>query len=324
MEKKEMPVSSIVFGPVPSRRLGRSLGVNNIPPKICSYSCVYCQLGRTVNFSAERQEFYDPDKIFSLVKAKVEEAAGGGQKIDYVTFVPDGEPTLDAGLGAELKLVKTLGVKTAVITNSSLIDLEEVQNGLMEADLVCVKVDAVYEDIWKKINRPAGKIKLGAVLDGILNFSKAYKGVLITDTMLVSGLNDGAEHMNALAGYLVRAGASKNYISVVTRPPAEERVKKPSEERLNAAYQAVNGATGRAEFNISYEGDDFSFMSDAGKELLGIVSVHPMREEAVMKFLEKAGADMSLADELVRRGEMVKTAYDGMEFYIRKIKRIER
>ncbi|EKD69184.1 MAG: hypothetical protein ACD_47C00228G0003 [uncultured bacterium] len=324
MKKKEIPVSSIVFGPVPSRRLGRSLGVNNIPPKICTYSCVYCQLGRTVNFSSERQEFYDPQKIFSLVRSKTEEAADGGQKIEYITFVPDGEPTLDAGLGAELKLVGTLGLKTAVITNSSLMDLEDVRSDLMEADLVCLKADAVHEEIWTKMNRPAKKIKLCAVMDGILKFSKAYKGVLITDTMLVSGLNDGAEHINALTGFLTRVGASKNYISVVTRPPAEEWVKKPSEERLNAAYQAVNRATGRAEFNINYEGDDFSFMSDAGRELLGIISVHPMRKEAVMRFLGKAGADMGLADELARRGEIVKTAYDGMEFYIRKIKRIER
>ena len=111
----------IAFGPVPSRRLGRSLGINNIPAKVCSYSCIYCQLGRTIKISVERRAFYNPEKVFENVRRKVEEAKIRGEKIDYLTFVPDGEPTLDLNLGVEMELLKGMGIPIAVLTNSSLL-----------------------------------------------------------------------------------------------------------------------------------------------------------------------------------------------------------
>jgi len=99
-----------VFGPVPSRRLGRSLGINNIPPKICSYSCVYCQLGRTLRMEIERRAFYEPEELIRAVRERVEELREGGERIDYLTFVPDGEPTLDSNLGEEIAALKDLGI----------------------------------------------------------------------------------------------------------------------------------------------------------------------------------------------------------------------
>jgi len=111
----------IAFGPVPSRRLGRSLGINNIPPKICTYSCIYCQLGRTIKMQVEREGFYEPEQILDSVRDKVERARESEESIDYLTFVPDGEPTLDVNLGCEIELLEPLGLKTAVITNGSLI-----------------------------------------------------------------------------------------------------------------------------------------------------------------------------------------------------------
>lgn len=319
MSGQEFLDSLLVFGPVPSRRLGRSLGVNNIPPKICSYSCVYCQLGRTVKYSAARAGYYRPDEIFELVRTRVERALSNGEKIDYITFVPDGEPTLDANLGAEIELVKTLGFKTAVITNSSLISLDGVNDDLMKADLVCFKVDAVREDVWRKIDRPSRNIKLDAVLDGIVSFSRDYGGELITDTMLCGGLNDGADHIGALAEYLGRVRASVNYISVITRPPAEPLAEKPSEKSLNEAFQTIDASTGRAAFNIGFEGVDFSTAGGAESGFLGIISVHPMREDSAMAFLEKAGAGPGLIEELKRRGEIVETFYGGAKFFVRKI-----
>jgi len=109
------------FGPVPSRRLGRSLGINNIPPKTCSYSCVYCQLGRTSRLIADRQAFYKPKEIFKEVKRKVDEAISRNEKIDYLTFVPDGEPTLDINLGKEISLLRQIRIPLAVLTNASLL-----------------------------------------------------------------------------------------------------------------------------------------------------------------------------------------------------------
>jgi wyosine [tRNA(Phe)-imidazoG37] synthetase (radical SAM superfamily) len=117
----------ITFGPVPSRRLGRSLGINNIPPKVCSYSCVYCQVGRTLNIQVERRTFYETEKILEEALDRAIKALGIGEAIDYLTFVPDGEPTLDENLGRTIELLKPLGIRIAVITNGSLIWREDVR-----------------------------------------------------------------------------------------------------------------------------------------------------------------------------------------------------
>ena len=192
----------IAFGPVPSRRLGRSLGINNIPPKLCTYSCVYCQLGRTPRMQVERQTFYKPERIVRAVRDKVEGAREAGEAIDYLTFVPDGEPTLDINLGCEIELLKLLRVKIAVITNGSLIWREGVREALMKADWVSLKVDSVREDVWRRVDRPYGALRLGLILRGALTFAREFEGQLVTETMLVEGLNDGSDHIREVADFL--------------------------------------------------------------------------------------------------------------------------
>jgi len=129
----------IAYGPVLSRRLGQSLGINNIPPKICSYSCIYCQVGRTLNMQSERGEFYQPEYILEVTEEKIKKTREKGETIDYLAFVSDGEPSLDINLGRVIKLLKPLGIKIAVISNALLIWREEVREELCGADWVSLK-----------------------------------------------------------------------------------------------------------------------------------------------------------------------------------------
>ena len=129
-----MSILNGVFGPVPSRRLGRSLGINNVPPKKCSYSCVYCQLGDTIEKRTERGTFCDPEALVTCVSREVERLRSRGEPIDYLTVVPDGEPTLDLNLGRVLRALTPLGIPIAVITNGSLLWREEVRADLANAD----------------------------------------------------------------------------------------------------------------------------------------------------------------------------------------------
>lgn len=218
----------IAFGPVPSRRLGRSLGINNIPPKACTYSCGYCQLGRTIKMQVERRAFYQPEEILKDVAEKIERAKEVGESIDYLTLVPDGEPTLDVHLGHEIELLKPLGIKIAVITNGSLIWHEDVREALMKADWVSLKVDATREDIWRRVNRPHRTLQLALILDGMLEFAMAYSGELATETMLVEGISDSDDHLRAVADFLARLRPATAYLSIPTRPPAEKWVQPPS------------------------------------------------------------------------------------------------
>jgi len=310
----------IVFGPIPSRRLGRSLGVNNIPPKICSYSCVYCQVGLTDSMSIERKEFYSPEVIVDEVIRRVNQLRNDNEQIDYISFVPDGEPTLDINLGKIIGLLKPLGINIAVITNSSLLWDEEVRDDLLLADWVSVKIDSVDERVWHKINRPYGKLDLQEILHGVKLFRSSFKGTLVTETMLVKGLNDNEESLHNVANFLKVLNPDKSYILVPTRPPAEKFVEPPSEENLNIAYQIFNSIINNVEFLTVGEGTDFSFSSNAEKELLSILSVHPMRKDAVEIYLEKGNSDWHIIENLINKCVLKEVKYFGNTFFIKNIK----
>jgi wyosine [tRNA(Phe)-imidazoG37] synthetase (radical SAM superfamily) len=311
----------IAFGPVPSRRLGRSLGINNIPAKTCSYSCVYCQLGSTLKMQVDRQAFYKPELIFKEADEKVSKAKSKGEPVDYLTFVPDGEPTLDTAIGEEINLLKKLGIKIAVITNASLIHLEGVREDLAGADLVSLKVDSVGEDVWRRVNRPHGLLKLDRILEGVLEFAGEFKGEIITETMLLDGINDGEEEVDYIAEFLARLKPITAYVAVPTRPPAEKWVKPASEQAVNMAYQKFNEALGenRTECLIGYEGNAFAFTGEVEEDLLSITSVHPMRGDAVEEFLRKANADWNVVEKLIGEKELVELGYRGRKFYLRRL-----
>jgi len=311
----------IAFGPVPSRRLGRSLGINNVLPKTCTYSCVYCQLGRTTRMQVEREPFYDPEEILRAVQDKVEKAGEAGEPVDYLTFVADGEPTLDANLGREIELLKQSGIPIAVITNASLVWREDVREALLEADWVSLKVDAVEEETWRRVDRPHGTLSLAAILDGVLEFGRDYAGALATETMLVAGLNDGPESIAKVADFLARLRPATAYLSIPTRPPAEVWAHAPDEGALNRAYQILSEKVGQVEYLIGYEGGAFAFTGNVEEDLLSITAVHPMREDAVSAFLARAGANWSVVERLIERGQIVPAVYRGNTFYQRRLRK---
>ena len=306
------------FGPIPSRRLGRSLGINNIPPKICTYSCVYCQIGKTLNMKIQPQTFYSPSQIFKEVQNKVEKSKEKRESIDYLTFVPDGEPTLDINLGREIKLFKSLGIKIAVITNASLMEQRQVRENLEEADLVSLKVDSVEEEIWRKVNHPHRSLCLKSILEGILEFSRTFKGKIITETMLIKDVNDDNQHIKKVADFLGKLKPSRSYLSLPIRPPADSWVQFPSEEVVNQSYNLLKEKIDQVECLIGYEGNAFAFTGNAEEDLLSITSVHPMREEALRDFLKRAKSDWSTILKLINKGQLVETDYKGNKFYIRK------
>jgi len=310
----------IAFGPVPSRRLGRSLGVNNIPPKVCSYSCIYCQVGRTSNMQNIRRLFYTPDEVAHDIQKKIDKTRQKGELIDYLTFVPDGEPTLDINLGNEIELLKTSGIKIAVITNSSLIWREDVKIELARADWVSFKIDAVGQGIWHKVNRPHGALRLNKILQGIKEFAQSFKGDLVTETMLIQGLNDTFDEIAKVSDFIAEIKPNKSYIAIPTRPPAEKYVIPPAEQVINMAYQVFREKSIPTEYLIGYEGNAFAFTGNVEDDLLSITSVHPMREDGVREFLSRANADWGVIKHLKRKNKLVEVKYNDKKFYLRKFK----
>jgi wyosine [tRNA(Phe)-imidazoG37] synthetase (radical SAM superfamily) len=206
----------------------------------------------------------------------------------------------------------------AVITNASLVWRQDVQEDLCKADWVSLKVDAVEKTAWCRINRPHRTLKLKSILEGILDFSKSYKGVLATETMLVRDVSDGKKSLEMTADFLAQVRPAKVYLSVPTRPPAEDWVLPPSEESINRAYQIFSRKLDHVELLVGYEGDLFDFTGDVERDLLSITAVHPMRKEAVKKFLAQAGRSWDVIQRLIDAGQLVETEYGGNRFYLRR------
>lgn len=309
----------LVFGPVPSRRLGRSVGINNIPPKFCTYSCIYCQLGRTDKMQIKRDSFFDPEDILSQTKQKISRAKQNHQHIDYLTIVSDGEPTLDNQLGHIIKKLKTLSFPVAVITNSSLLYQKDVRKDLSEANWVSVKIDAVKKETWKKIDRPHGDLNLEKILDGLLAFSNDFSGTLCTETMLIDSVNDDLKEIEQLTSFIVKLKPQTSYLSIPTRPPAESWVKPASEKKLAQIYRLFTDRDIPTEYLIGYEGNEFGFTGDAKQDILSIMAVHPMRKDAVESFLKKANKTWIFIERLIDQDKIVKHTLNNTIFYSRKL-----
>jgi wyosine [tRNA(Phe)-imidazoG37] synthetase (radical SAM superfamily) len=308
----------IAFGPVPSRRLGQSLGINNIPAKICTYSCIYCQVGRTLQMQIDRKQFYNREDILKDVEWKVKEAMARGEPIDYLTFVPDGEPTLDINLGKEIELLKGLGIKIAVISNASLLWNKDVRDDLNKSDWVSLKIDAVNEAIWRKIDRAHGLLRLEKILWGIKEFSRSYQGKLVTETMLVRDFNDTVPELGRVADFIAEIEPEKSYLSIPIRPPSESWVRPAGEYTVIMAYQVFSERSIDVEYLIGYEGNAFAFTGNVEEDLLSITSVHPMREDAVSELLSKAKAGWDAVENLITQDKLVELKYMEKKFYMRK------
>ena len=191
-ERKAM---NYVYGPVPSRRLGESLGIDPIPFKTCNWNCVYCQLGGTSPLTNERREFFLQDEILAEVQSAL--TSQDRDKVDWLTFVGTGEPTLHAGLGEMIRRLKCMtDIPIAVITNGSLLYLPEVRRELEEANAVLPTLDAGNEKLYRRINRPHPRLGLDRHVDGLTAFRQEFRGDLWVEVMLIRGLNDTVEALS--------------------------------------------------------------------------------------------------------------------------------
>jgi wyosine [tRNA(Phe)-imidazoG37] synthetase (radical SAM superfamily) len=208
-----------IFGPVPSRRLGFSLGVDTIPFKTCSLDCIYCQLGRTINKTIQRKGYIAADDILR----EIEEVLQKGKRIDYITFSGSGEPTLNSEIRKMISRVKELtSIPVAILTNGTLLNQRRLREDLGEADLVIPSLDAVTQEIFEMVNRPHPSLKIDQVITGIDTFSQEFNGKVWLEIMLVKGINDSPEEIEKIAQIIKQMNLKKIQLNTVVRPPAEE------------------------------------------------------------------------------------------------------
>ena len=208
-----------IFGPVPSRRLGFSLGVDIVPYKICSLDCIYCQLGPTTDKTLVRKEYVPTGEILAELKTVLDK----GGRIDWITFSGSGEPTLNAQIGEMISRIKKItDIPIAVLTNGTLLYEASVREELKDADLVIPSLDAGTEDIFQSVNRPHPDLSLEKVIRGIADFKKEFSGKVWLEVVLVKGINDSEAELEEIARYIRIIKPERVQLNTVVRPPAEE------------------------------------------------------------------------------------------------------
>jgi len=271
-----------VFGPVPSRRLGRSLGIDPVPLKTCNFSCVYCQLGRTRPLARKRKAFFSVSAMLAEVATTLSQ--DGSDSINWITFVGSGETTLFSRLGSLIRFVKSMSeLPVAVITNGSLLYLPEVRKELSAADAVLPSLDAGSETLYARINRPHRDFSFDRQVDGLLEFRKEYEGCLWVEVMLLGGINDSTEALRDISAVLDRVGPDEIHISTPTRPPAEPWVEMPSREGLKRA-SSIFGSVARVLQPIEVDVET-GIDGELVDGILAVVSRHPLQEVEVVRML---------------------------------------
>lgn len=305
-----MKTLEYVFGPVPSRRLGLSLGVSPIPRKTCNYACIYCQLGQTDHMTNTRQNYFPVEDILDEAMAVIE----GGTAFDVITIVGEGEPTLYADLGDLIRGLKRLSEKpVAVITNGALLYDVGIQAALMEADLVLPSLDAADEGVFKRINRPHGSLKFDQVIEGLRLFSQKYKGQLWIEIMLVKGINDDEAAISGLKVLLETLRYDRLYINTVVRPPAEPEVEAVAPAVMRKAVDILGGTP----IDLLESEGFHSDIEDDREAVLSIIKRHPMNQFEIEAFLERRGC-VEVKDVLnaLRRDQLVATVrFKGYETF---------
>ena len=272
--RRNRPVK-YVYGPIPSRRLGRSLGIDPIPLKTCNWNCVYCQLGRSTPLTNERRDYIPAEAILAEVDEVLTHHQPG--EIDYISFVGSGEPTLHASLGHMIRAVKAMtSIPVAVITNGALLYRDDVRRDLLPADVVMPTVSAGTANLFRRIHRPHADAGFDQLIDGLRTFRATYAGKLWVEVMLIHDLNDTVEALRDLAGVLAQIAPDQVHILLPERPPAEEWVEPVDAEALLRA-EAILGSVAHIVHPFT-DGLNATDYATPGEAIASIVMRHPMSQ----------------------------------------------
>lgn len=269
-----------IFGPIPSRRLGRSLGVDVIPRKLCTLDCVYCEVGKTSMRAMLRKEYEPAEEILAELRDVLSEYP----PVDVVTFSGSGEPTLNSALGSIIRGVKQMTkIPVAVITNGTLLYFDEVRNNLLDADIVLPTLNTVTQEVFERLSRPHPKLRIQTIIRGLKAFRKEYSGQLWLEVMVVKGVNDGDEEIGNLKKAIEEIQPDKIQLNTVVRPPTENWSKPASDDQL-AHIQELLGplceviGTYNSQQELAIENGDL-------KAILSMLDRRPMTIEHIAQAL---------------------------------------
>jgi wyosine [tRNA(Phe)-imidazoG37] synthetase (radical SAM superfamily) len=259
-----------IFGPVLSRRLGFSLGVDLVPFKTCSLDCIYCQVGRTTHKTIERRDYISLESVVSELK----DALKQNQKIDYVTLSGSGEPTLNIDLGRIITAIKEItDIPVAVLTNGTLLHLESVRNELMAADLVVPSLDAASQEIFCEINQPHPDLSVTQMISGLKSFRKVFPGKMWLEVMMVKGLNDIPEEIERLKSVIASIDFDKIQLNTTVRPAGDKVIEPVNNEDLNKIKELLGE---QCEVVTGFKENQNTIETDIPEKIINIIRRRPL------------------------------------------------
>jgi wyosine [tRNA(Phe)-imidazoG37] synthetase (radical SAM superfamily) len=305
---------TLAFGPVPSRRLGTSLGVNVVPLKICSYSCIYCQLGRTLSPTVVPRCYFTPENIAKAVSDILD---GAGKRPDYITLIGHGEPTLAENLGRIRSSIEQIwDGRIALLTNGSLLWKKDVCEAALAFDAVMPTISAGDETLFRMIHRPHPSLSFEKVIGGMTEFADSFDGELFVETMLLGGINDSDETLERIRVAIEPLNPDCVHLMAPTRPPAESWIECPSRIRISAAMRIIPNSSDMTEPESSGMP---SYSDEEIGHLIGIASMHPLRDDQAVALLASKGLSESEArnilEVLVASSRLDRKEYAGKMFY---------
>jgi wyosine [tRNA(Phe)-imidazoG37] synthetase (radical SAM superfamily) len=298
MNEKKFPH---LYGPVPSRRLGYSLGVDLLPFKTCSLNCIYCQLGRTKKTTIRRRQFFSEKQILEEIRDFLKT----GTRVDFITFSGSGEPTLNKSIGRLIRKIKKMtGIQVAVLTNSTLLSRPEVRKELAAADVVVPSLDAATEKVFKKINRPHPSLQAKKIIEGLVKFRQQYRGQIWLEILLVRGVNDSPNHLKKLREAVEKIKPDKIHLNTVVRPPAEKATQALSPEELNRIKEFFGE---KAEVVASFrKKEQEKTPKDISQAILSIVRRRPVSLEDLEHSLGLTREELSLDIQRLQEQKKIK------------------
>lgn len=303
--------NKVVYGPVPSRRLGRSLGVDLVPYKICSYDCIYCQIGRTPAPTVARKPYISVDRVIHDVLEVLE----SGVMPDYITLGGSGEPTLNNGISEIITRIKSAtDIPVTVLTNGSMLLFPEVRADLMPADVVLPSFDACTAEMFQKINRPCPEIGFEEMAEGLIRFRQAYAGRMWVEIFLIQGINTADDDIQAFKYWMDRMQPDKIHLNTAVRPTAEAGISRPSDERLIQIKQMLGA---RAEIVVPYQGEaDKSGGSVIKEGLIELLSRRPCTLTDIAHGLDTHPHEiLKYLEPMVNAGEITMVRKDEEAYY---------
>lgn len=303
-----------IFGPVPSRRLGLSLGINIIPFKTCSFNCIYCEVGKTTNLTIVRESFFDVEQI----KKEFLETVNKVGKIDFVTFSGSGEPTLNSDLGELIRFVKSFKkYKVAVLTNSSLFFRKDVREELMQCDVVVPSLDAVLTTSFKKVNMPQKDLKIKDIVEGLIKFSAEFKGELWLEVLFVKDINDSKEDLDALCSAIKSINPTKIQIGTVDRPPAYTTAKKISPKEMMDIYTYMSAKLGKVDIIGSFNKENDVFYDDIERSIVKMINIRPCSKKELKETFNVEDVRIDeILDKLFKESKAYTQDFGGKKFIV--------